>query len=139
VQMEVTQIEGGYQHNVIPDLCKYVVDVRTNELYTNEEVVNILASGLESEVVPRSLRLRSSFIAPSHPLVGKAQELGIACYGSKTMSDQALIPAPSVKIGPGRSELSHKADEFIETDQITMGIELYINILKDFKFNATLE
>lgn len=138
VQLEVTQIEGGYQHNVIPDLCKFVVDVRTNEKYSNTEVVDIVRSKLESEVVPRSLRLHSSSITPSHPLVKRATELGIATYGSKTMSDQALIPAPSVKIGPGRSELSHKADEYIEIDQITKGIELYINILKDFKIHATL-
>ncbi len=131
VQVVVTQIEGGYQHNVIPDLCRFVLDVRTNENYTNEEVVKILQDTLESEIKPRSLRLRSSFISPDHPLVAKAKELGIKTYGSATMSDQALIPAPSVKIGPGNTGLSHKADEFIEKDQIIRAIELYSNLLKD--------
>lgn len=130
VQVVVTQIEGGYQHNVIPDLCKFVLDVRTNENYSNEEVVKILQDQLESEVNPRSVRLRSSFISPEHPLVARAKELGLKTYGSRTMSDQALIPAPSVKIGPGNTELSHKADEHIEKDQIIRAIELYSNILK---------
>ncbi|HYW95644.1 MAG TPA: M20/M25/M40 family metallo-hydrolase, partial [Bacteroidales bacterium] len=117
IQFEVTQIEGGYQHNVIPDTCKFVVDVRTNENYTNEEVAEILKNELDSEVKARSLRLRSSFIDTNHPLVLKARQLGIHTFGSKTMSDQALIPAPSVKLGPGNTELSHKADEYIEKVQ----------------------
>ncbi len=133
IQFEVTQIEGGYQHNVIPDLCKFVVDVRTNENYTNEEIAQILTHELESEVVPRSLRLRSSFIDTDHPLVVKAKQFGLKTFGSKTMSDQALIPAPSVKLGPGNTELSHQADEFIEKVQIIKAIELYIRLLKDFK------
>ena len=132
VQAEVTQIEAGYQHNIIPDECRFVVDVRTNELYTNLEVVEILKRELSSEVVPRSLRLHSSSLSPDHPLVQKAVNMGIQTYGSGTMSDQALIPAPSVKFGPGRSELSHKADEHIVKDEITYAIEVYINLLKDF-------
>ena len=131
VQVSVTQIEGGYQHNVIPDLCKFVLDVRTNENYTNGEIVKILQDTLESEVIPRSLRLRSSFISPDHPLVTRAKKLGIKTYGSATMSDQALISVPSVKIGPGNSTLSHNADEHIEKDQIIKAIKLYSNLLKD--------
>ncbi len=131
VQVVVTQIEGGYQHNVIPDMCKFVLDVRTNEYYTNEEVVEFLQNELESVVKPRSLRLRSSFIDPLHPLVMRAKEMGLETYGSRTMSDQALIPAPSVKMGPGNTELSHKADEHIEKVQIIKAIDLYKSILID--------
>ncbi len=133
VEVEVTQIEAGYQHNVIPDTCAYVLDVRTNEHYSNEEIVKILAHELESEIKPRSLRLRSSFIDLEHPFVIRAKSLGVSTFGSKTMSDQALIPAPSVKLGPGQSELSHKADEYIEKVQIKKGIELYINLLRELK------
>jgi acetylornithine deacetylase len=133
VQVEVTQIQAGYQHNVIPDECRFVLDVRTNEHYSNEEIVEILESEIESVISPRSLRLRSSSISPDHPLVQKAVEMGLKTFGSRTMSDQTLIPAPSVKFGPGRSELSHQADEHIEKDQIIRAIELYYNLLKDFK------
>lgn len=133
VQLEVTQIEAGYQHNVIPDQCRFVIDVRTNEHYTNQEVVDILKNELESEVNPRSLRLHSSSLSPDHPLVQKAKAMGVKTIGSRTMSDQALIPAPSVKLGPGKSELSHKADEYIVKDEIINAIDLYYNLLKDFK------
>lgn len=134
VQVEITQIEAGYQHNVIPDECRFVIDVRTNELYRNEEVVDILKEKIRSEVIPRSFRLRSSSIDPDHPLVHKAEAMGIPTYGSKTMSDQALIPAPSVKIGPGKSSLSHQPDEYIVKDDINKAIDLYINLLKNFEF-----
>jgi acetylornithine deacetylase len=133
VQAEVTQIEGGYQHNVVPDICRFVIDVRVNELYTNEEVVDIFSKELDSEVVPRSLRLRSSFIDTSHPIVKKAGELGIKSFGSNTMSDQTLIPAPSVKMGPGDSKRSHRADEYIGIDEIKTGIELYCKLLNNFE------
>lgn len=132
VQAEVTQIEGGYQHNVVPDICRFVVDVRINELYTNEEVVEIFKKELDAEVTPRSLRLRSSFIDSSHPIVKKAIAMGIKSFGSNTMSDQALIPAPSVKIGPGDSKRSHKADEYIGLEEIKKGIETYYHLLNNF-------
>lgn len=132
VQVVVTQMEAGYQHNVIPDECRFVMDVRTNEHYSNQEIVDILKKELSSEITPRSLRLHSSSISPDHQLVLKAKESGIQLFGSKTMSDQALIPAPSVKLGPGKTELSHQADEHIEKDQITKAIELYFNLLKDY-------
>lgn len=134
VQVEITQIEAGYQHNVIPDECRFVIDIRTNELYNNEEVVDILKKEIISEVVPRSFRLRSSSIDPGHPLVRKAEAMGIPCFGSRTMSDQALIPAPSIKIGPGKSSLSHQPDEYIVKDDIIKAINLYINLLENFKF-----
>ncbi len=129
----VTLIEAGTQHNVIPDLCKFVVDVRTNEHYSNEEILSIIRSKLKSEVNPRSMRLASSSLKMSHPLVQKAIAMGIETFGSKTLSDQAVIPGPSVKIGPGISERSHQADEFIFTDEIQSGIELYTKLLTGFK------
>ena len=131
----VTQIEAGTQHNVIPDLCRFVVDVRTNEYYTNEEMVKIISSRLQSEVVPRSMRLASSSLQMSHPLVIKAIEMGIETFGSKTLSDQAVIPGPSVKIGPGVSERSHQADEYILTEEIEQGIEIYTRLLTGFKLH----
>lgn len=131
VQVETTQIKAGYQHNVVPDECKFVLDVRTNEYYSNEEVVEIISTRINSILVPRSLRLKSSSIPESHPLVQKAKQMGISLFGSKTMSDQALIPAHSAKIGPGKSELSHKADEHIEIHEIIKAIDLYYNLLKD--------
>lgn len=133
VELEVTQINAGYQHNVIPDKCHFVVDVRVNEKYSNEEIFAIVDEKLEAEVKPRSFRLKSSFIDDEHKLVNKAKKMNIKTFGSKTMSDQALIPAPSIKIGPGKSSLSHKADEYIEKVQIKKAIDLYINLLKDFK------
>lgn len=133
VQLEVTQINAGYQHNVIPDECIFVVDVRMNENYSNEEILKMIDNHIESDVTARSLRLKSSFIDPSHSLIKKAKDMGINTFGSKTMSDQALIPKPSIKIGPGKSSLSHKADEHIEKLQIKKAIELYINLLIDYK------
>jgi|WetSurMetagenome_2_1015567.scaffolds.fasta_scaffold194796_2 acetylornithine deacetylase len=130
VKMTVTQIEAGFQHNVVPDTCKFVVDIRTNELYSNKEVVSIISSMINSEVKPRSLNLNSSGIEPNHPFVLKAKSLGIECFGSPTMSDQSRIPYPSVKIGPGDSARSHTADEFIYPEEIENGIEVYIKLLE---------
>lgn len=129
----VTQIEAGTQHNVIPDICRFVVDVRTNEHYSNEEMVKTISSQISSEVIPRSMRLASSSLQMSHPLVKKALEMGIETFGSKTLSDQAVIPGPSVKIGPGISERSHQADEFIFIEEIEHGTDLYTQLLTGFK------
>ena len=129
----VTQIEAGTQHNVIPDICRFVVDVRTNEFYTNEEILKIISSKINSSVTPRSMRLASSSLKMSHPLVKKAVSMGIETFGSKTLSDQAVIPGPSVKIGPGISERSHQADEYILTEEIEQGIEIYTKLLTGFK------
>ncbi|HPS12858.1 MAG TPA: M20 family metallo-hydrolase [Prolixibacteraceae bacterium] len=130
VKMTVTQIEAGFQHNVIPDTCKFVVDIRTNELYTNQEVVSIITSLIGSEVKARSFRLNSSRIDLDHPFVLKAQKMGIDCYGSPTMSDQAQMPYTSVKMGPGDSARSHTADEFVYPEEIEKGIETYISLLE---------
>jgi acetylornithine deacetylase len=130
VKMTVTLIDAGFQHNVIPDECRFVIDIRTNELYSNEEVVAILAGIVKSEVKPRSLRLNSSGIRLDHPFVKRAEELSIECYGSPTLSDQSLMPFQSVKIGPGDSARSHTADEYVYIWEIEQGIRKYIDILE---------
>lgn len=131
VKLSVTQIQAGTQHNVVPDECSYVVDVRSNECYSNQEIVDIIRSHVDSEVNPRSLRLNSSGIATDHPLVRKAREMDKKLYGSPTLSDQALMPFQSVKIGPGDSARSHTADEYIGISEIRDGIETYIKLLQD--------
>lgn len=129
IKMTVTQIEAGIQHNVIPDECRFVIDIRTNELYSNTEVVAILSDLIQSEVKPRSLRLNSSRIDLDHPFVKRAHSQNIECYGSPTMSDQSLMSFPSVKIGPGDSARSHTANEYIYSREIEKGIETYIELL----------
>jgi len=130
VKMSVTMIQAGSQHNVVPADCSFVVDVRTTDAYTNEETLAIIKSHVSSEVSARSTRLKSSSIPEEHPIVQAGIALGRKCYGSPTMSDQALIPAPSLKLGPGDSARSHIADEFIYIDEIREGIELYIAMLQ---------
>jgi acetylornithine deacetylase len=131
VKMSVTQVEAGTQHNVVPDLCHYVVDVRTNELYTNQEILKIVRENVSSDIRPRSTRLNSSGISPSHPLVQRGLELQLKTFGSVTLSDQALLKCPSLKIGPGDSARSHTADEYIELAEIREAIVLYYQLLKD--------
>ncbi|MCB2409705.1 M20 family metallo-hydrolase [Hymenobacter lucidus] len=130
VKMTVTQIQAGTQHNVVPDTCRFVVDVRTNEFYSNEEVVRTVQAHLKSEVVPRSVRLNSSRIDPDHVLVRKGVALGRKTYGSATMSDQALMPFSTVKMGPGDSARSHTPDEYIYLYEIRGGIKAYIELLE---------
>ncbi|CAM3830096.1 M20 family metallo-hydrolase [Sphingobacterium prati] len=130
VKMSVTMIQAGSQHNVVPADCSFVVDVRTTDAYTNEETLAIIKSHVSSEVSARSTRLKASSIPEEHPIVQAGIELGRKCYGSPTMSDQALIPVPSLKLGPGDSARSHIADEFIYIDEIREGIELYIAMLQ---------
>lgn len=129
VKITVTQIEAGTQHNVVPDSCRFVVDVRTNECYSNEEVFRIIDEKIEAEVKPRSFRLNSSMIPIEHPLVQRGILLGLSHYGSPTTSDQAVIPCTSIKIGPGESARSHTADEFIFLDEIRKGVEIYVRLL----------
>ena len=130
VKMSVTMIEAGSQHNVVPDHCNYVVDVRVNELYGNDEIVDVIKKNVISEVKPRSVRLRASSIDHTHPIVQAGLALGRETYGSPTTSDQALIDAPSLKLGPGDSARSHTADEYVKLDEIKEGIELYIQMLE---------
>ena len=135
VKMTVTQIEAGKQHNVVPDECRLVVDCRVNELYSNQEVVDIISSCLpKAEVKARSLRLNSSRISENHPIVQKGIELGCTTYGSPTMSDQAMMNFETVKMGPGDSARSHTPDEYIYLSEIEHGIERYTSLLKDFTF-----
>src|SRR5690606_33066321 len=129
VKMTTTVIQAGKQHNVVPAECSYTVDVRVTDQYTLEEVLDIIRQHLKAAVTPRSLRMRSSGIALDHPLVKAATTLGIPQYGSPTTSDQALIPVPSVKMGPGDSARSHSADEFIYVSEIVKGIDTYVALL----------
>ncbi|GIV37450.1 MAG: acetylornithine deacetylase [Cyclobacteriaceae bacterium] len=129
VKMTVTAIHAGDAHNMVPPECLYTVDVRVTDAYTLEEVLHEIKRHVNSVVVPRSVRLRPSGIDPGHPLVRAATDLGIEQYGSPTTSDQALIPVPSVKIGPGDSQRSHTADEYIELDEFSEGINTYIRLL----------
>lgn len=126
----VTQINAGIQHNIVPDKCTFVVDVRTNEMYTNEQVLEIFQHNLLSEIKPRSLRLQSSSLSQDHPLVKRGIELGWEYYGSPTLSDQALCREfPTLKLGPGSSGRSHTADEYIRVSEIEEGIEKYVQLL----------
>ena len=130
-KMSVTVIETDNKaHNVVPAQCKFVVDVRVNELYSFEEILNIIRAHIQSEVTPRSTRLRSTSISLKHPLVQAGIELGRSYYGSPTTSDKALMPFETLKIGPGDSARSHTADEFIFVQEIREGIELYIKLLE---------
>lgn len=129
VKMSVTQINAGTQHNVIPDRCLFVVDIRSNELYTNEELFSLISQHISSEVTARSFRLNSSHIDASHPVVRRAVELGRTPYGSPTLSDQALMPFPSVKIGPGKSSRSHTANEYILIRELEEALDLYYELL----------
>ncbi|OWK74061.1 acetylornithine deacetylase [Flavobacteriaceae bacterium JJC] len=129
VKATVTIVNAGSQHNVVPDQCHFTIDVRTNEHYSNSEIVEIFKKELESEIQPRSLALNSSKINLDHPFVLAAQQENCNLYGSPTVSDQALMPFDSVKIGPGDSMRSHTADEFIYEKELAEGIEKYIKIL----------
>ncbi len=130
VKATVTQIEAGQQHNVVPAMCQFVVDVRVNEHYTNQEVFDILNSLTKSELKARSFRLNSSSIPNDHPLVKAGLVLGRKTYGSPTLSDQALMAFPTVKMGPGETTRSHQADEFVLLSEIEEGINLYIRLLE---------
>jgi len=129
VKATVTQINAGTQHNVIPDLCSFVVDIRSNECYSNEELFQEICSHIQGEAKARSFRLNSSHIDMGHPFVKHAIKLGRIPFGSPTLSDQALMRFPSVKIGPGKSSRSHSADEYIMVTEIEEAIRLYIELL----------
>lgn len=129
IKMSVTQIQSGTQHNVVPDTCTFVVDVRATDAYSLEETLEIIRENVKSDVSPRSVRLKPSGISASHPIVQKGLSLGMQTYGSPTLSDQALMPYTSIKIGPGDSARSHTADEFIYVEEIHQGISKYIALL----------
>lgn len=131
VKMSVTMIEAGSQHNVVPASCKFVVDVRTTDVYSNLEVLDMIKEHVSSQVVARSTRLNPSSIAVDHPIVQSGIALGKSIYGSPTMSDQALLPIPSIKVGPGDSARSHTADEFIHLEELHEGVRFYIDLMGD--------
>ena len=130
VKMTVTIVNAGTQHNVVPDTCTFTVDVRSNECYTNRELFDEIGKNVKSEVKARSFRLGSSGIDVNHPLVQKVISMGGKPFGSPTLSDQALMPFPSFKMGPGESKRSHSADEFVDFCEIEQAIETYLELLK---------
>ncbi|WP_375580562.1 M20 family metallo-hydrolase [Marivirga tractuosa] len=131
-KVSATIIKAGQQHNIVPDLCKFTLDVRVTDAYTLEGAFEELQSQLKAELNARSFRLQSSFLPENHQMMEVAHVLGLEKFGSPTLSDQALIPFDSVKIGPGKSERSHTADEFIELKEIEEGIKIYIQLLEKY-------
>lgn len=130
-KMTVTVVESGTQHNVVPDRLHFVLDVRTNELYRNEDVFDFLQNNMKKcRLEARSFRLHSSSIAADHPLVRKCREMGLVPFGSPTLSDQALMPFPSLKLGPGESSRSHSADEFICLSEMERALNVYLELLQ---------
>jgi acetylornithine deacetylase len=129
-KMTVTQVESGTQHNVIPDSLHFVIDVRTNEYYQNEFVFSFLQKHMQNSILKaRSFRLHSSSIPTDHPLVKRCVKLGMKPFGSPTLSDQALMPFPSFKLGPGESSRSHSANEFIRISEIERALDTYLKII----------
>lgn len=139
VKMSVTVIQAGTQHNVVPAECRFTVDVRCTDAYTHEELLDIIRRHVGAEVQPRSLRLRPSSIPMEHPLVQAGLALGWKTCGSPTTSDQALMPFPSIKIGPGDLARSHTADEFVYLHEIEEGVEGYVNLLERFFLASSYE
>ena len=129
VKMSVTQINAGTQHNVVPDKCMFVVDVRPNGMYTNPELLELIKSSVSCEVKERSTRIGSSHLPMDHPAVVRGLSIGLEPFGSPTTSNQALCHFPTLKIGPGDSARSHSADEYIRLDEIANGIETYVALL----------
>lgn len=129
VKMTVTIIQAGTQHNVVPDRCTFTVDIRSNECYTNEQLFELISQQVQCEVKARSFRLSSSRTPLDHPFVSRATLMGLEPFGSPTLSDQALMRFPSVKMGPGDSARSHGADEYIRPMEIREAIDLYVRLL----------
>jgi acetylornithine deacetylase len=130
VKMSVTQIQAGTQHNVVPDACTFVVDVRTNECYSNLEILEEIQAHLQCKAQARSTRLNSSRIDADHPLIQRCIRMGRVPFGSPTLSDQALMSFPSFKLGPGNSSRSHTADEFICVSELEEALQFYLDLLR---------
>ena len=133
VKMSITLINAGTQHNVVPDVCTFTVDIRSNELYTNDELQREIETMTNCEIKARSTRLKSTQTPLNHPVVLRGKEMGLSLFGSPTLSDQSLMPFPSVKIGPGNSTRSHIANEFIYMENIHDAIRIYIELLDGLK------
>ena len=129
VKLSVTMIQAGTQHNVVPDTCSFVVDVRSKGKYSNVEVLEMVKAGLQSDVKERSTRINASSIPESHPVVQRGLSLGLTCFHSPTTSSQALCPFTTLKIGPGDSARSHTANEYIRLSEIEAGIRTYVDLL----------
>lgn len=134
VKVSITQIESGTQHNVVPDRCRFVMDVRVNEHYSNQQVVEMLQAECKSKLTPRSLRLQSSGLPAQHPLRRAVEACGLSQYGSPTLSDQALMPFPTLKLGPGDSARSHTAEEYIRRTELEAGVQTYMAVLEKLYF-----
>nr|WP_314839468.1 M20 family metallo-hydrolase [uncultured Flavobacterium sp.] len=132
VKMTITQINAGKQHNVVPAECHLVVDIRVNDCYSNQEILETVRANVAADINPRSMHLNASSIPVSHGLVQAGIALGRTTYGSPTLSDQSVLSCKSLKLGPGETLRSHSANEFIFIHEITEGIQLYINILTNF-------
>ena len=129
VKLSVTMIQAGTQHNVVPDTCSFVVDVRSKGKYSNVEVLEMVKAGLQSDVKERSTRINASSIPESHPVVQRGLSLGLTCFHSPTTSNQAVCPFTTLKIGPGDSARSHTANEYIRLSEIEAGIRTYVDLL----------
>jgi len=129
-RMSLTVINAGTQHNVVPDECRMVIDVRSNEHYTNEEIFDEIGKNVRSEIKARSFHLRSSHISTDHPLIKRCIAMGMKPFGSPTLSDQALMPWQSFKLGPGESARSHSADEYIKISELRNALDTYLELLK---------
>lgn len=127
--MSLTVVNAGTQHNVVPDECRMVIDVRSNEHYTNEEIFDEIGKNVKSEIKARSFHLHSSHISPEHPLIKKCVSMGMTPFGSPTLSDQALMPWQSFKLGPGDSARSHSADEYIRISELRNALDTYLELL----------
>jgi acetylornithine deacetylase len=136
VKMTVTGIGAGSQHNVVPDVCRFMVDIRVNEHYKNEELFQLIRQYVNCELKARSFRLNSSSIPIDHPFVKRGEELGLKKFGSPTTSDQARMPFTTVKIGPGDSSRSHTSDEFIRPSEIVEGVKIYYQLLNDLHIHS---
>ncbi len=136
VKMTVTGIEAGTQHNVVPDACRFVVDVRVNEHYTNAGLFNLIKEQVDCDLKARSFRLNSSSISVDHPIVQRGEALGRKKFGSPTTSDQALMAFPTVKIGPGDSARSHTPNEYILMPEIREGVDIYFKLLDQVNINS---
>ncbi len=129
VNMQVAIVSAGTQHNVVPDKCTFTVDVRLNECYSHQDILDIIGNNVQCSVKPRSTRLKPSGISVEHPAVSRFKAMGGELFGSSTMSDQALMPFPSVKLGPGDSARSHTADEYICIDEVREAVKIYCELL----------
>jgi acetylornithine deacetylase len=137
VKMTVSVLKSGFQHNVVPDSCLFTVDVRTTDVYSNAETVELIKKNVSCEVVPRSIRLNSSSIHIEHPIVQAGVSMGLFPFGSPTLSDQSLMNFPSLKMGPGDSARSHTADEFIFIQEIEEAVEVYIQLFESLTFDKS--